>query len=306
MAQKTRDERLAEVHQRALTEFDRVQAAVRDLRMQCLQARRFYSSSGAQWEGPLGDQFENKPRFEVNKVHLSLIRIFSEYRNNRITVDFTSKDGTADDQLADTCDGLYRADEKASTAEEAYDNAFEEGVGGEFGAWRLRAHYEDEEDEENTKQRVCIEPIFDADSSVFFDLDAKRQDKADAKRAGVITAQTPQGYQDERDDDPVNWPKPIHMHEFDGPRPDVVRAARDGGAAPVQHAAVVAGRARRALRHRKARSHPRADPRPRDDVGRGQRQAVPVPADQPAEGRRGRAAAGPSHPRRPERSLPNS
>jgi hypothetical protein len=81
MAQ-TKDERLTAVRDRSLREFDRVQGAMRDVQLQCLQARRFYSIPGAQWEGPLGDQFDARPRFETNKVHLSVIRIFSEYRNN--------------------------------------------------------------------------------------------------------------------------------------------------------------------------------------------------------------------------------
>lgn len=225
MARPSKEQRLAAIHQEALTEFDNIQSALRDERLQCLQDRRFYSIAGAQWEGPLGEQFENKPKFEVNKIHLAVIRIINEYRNNRITVDFVSKEGKEYDKLADTCDGLYRADEQDSGAEEAYDNAFEEGVAGGFGAWRLRTVYENEEDEEDEKQRIRIEPIFDADSSVFFDLNAKRQDKADAKRCFVITSMTRQAYKDEWGDDPASWPKEVHQHEFDWLTPDVVFVA---------------------------------------------------------------------------------
>jgi len=225
MARPTKEQRLAAIHQEALAEFDNIQSALRDERLQCLQDRRFYSIAGAQWEGPLGEQFENKPKFEVNKIHLAVIRIINEYRNNRITVDFVSKEGKEYDKLADTCDGLYRADEQDSGAEEAYDNAFEEGVAGGFGAWRLRTVYENEEDEEDEKQRIRIEPIFDADSSVFFDLNAKRQDKADAKRCFVITSMTRQAYKDEWGDDPASWPKEVHQYEFDWLTPDVVFVA---------------------------------------------------------------------------------
>jgi hypothetical protein len=225
MARPSKEQRLAAIHQEALAEFDNIQSAMRDERLQCLQDRRFYSIAGAQWEGPLGEQFENKPKFEVNKIHLAVIRIINEYRNNRITVDFVSKEGKEYDKLADTCDGLYRADEQDSGAEEAYDNAFEEGVAGGFGAWRLRTVYENEEDEEDEKQRIRIEPIFDADSSVFFDLNAKRQDKADGKRCFVITSMTRQAYKDEWGDDPASWPKEVHQYEFDWLTPDVVFVA---------------------------------------------------------------------------------
>ena len=222
MARISNDQRLANLHAEAMTQFDDVQTALRDERLQCLQDRRFYSICGAQWEGPLNDQYENKPKFEVNKIMLAVIRIINEYRNNRITVDYVSKDGVENDKLAEVCDGLYRADEQASVADEAYDNAFEEAVGGGIGAWRLRTVYEDEEDSEDDRQRIRIEPIFDADSSVFFDLESKRQDKSDAKFCFVVTSMTRQAYEDTWGDDPASWPKIIHQYEFDWCTPDVV------------------------------------------------------------------------------------
>jgi hypothetical protein len=225
MARMTKEERLTRVHDEALKEFETIQSALRDERLQCLQDRRFYSIAGAQWEGPLGQQFENKPRFEVNKVHLAVIRIINEYRNNRISVNFTSKAGEDRDDLAETCASLYRADEQDSTAEEAYDNAFEEAVGGGFGAWRLRAEYEDDEDEDDERQRIRIEPIFDADASVFFDLNAKRQDKADAKACYVLTAYSRDAYKEQWGDDPASWPKQVHQRAFDWLTPDVVYVA---------------------------------------------------------------------------------
>ena len=221
----TKAERLHNIHQEAITEFDKIQTAMRDERLQCLQDRRFYSVAGSQWEGPLGVQFENKPRLEVNKVHLAVIRIINEYRNNRITVNFVSKEGTESDELADTCSSLYRADEQDSVAEEAYDNAFEEAVGGGFGAWRLRTEYEDEEDADDERQRIRIEPIFDADSSVFFDLQAKRQDKADAKHAFVLSSMTYDAFKAEWGADPASIAKQIHQRMFDWLTPDVVYVA---------------------------------------------------------------------------------
>ena len=222
MARIPNDQRLSMLHSDALAQFNDIQTALRDERLQCLQDRRFYSLCGSQWEGPLADQYENKPKFEVNKIMLAVIRIVNEYRNNRITVDYVSKDGSENDKLADVCDGLYRADEQASVADEAYDNAFEEAVGGGIGAWRLRTVYEDEEDSEDDRQRIRFEPIYDADSSVFFDLNAKRQDKSDAKYCFVVTSMTRESYKEIYRDDPTDWPKIIHQYEFDWATPDVV------------------------------------------------------------------------------------
>ena len=212
------------LHEQAVIDFDRIQSALKDERAQCVQDRRFYSIAGAQWEG-LEEQYANKPRIEINKIHLAVIRIINEYRNNRITVNFVSKDNKDADDLADVCSSLYRADEQNSVADEAYDNAFEEAVGGGYGAWRLRTCYEDEEDEDNDHQRIMIEPIFDADTSVYFDLDAKRQDKADAKYCFVISSMTYDAYQQEYNDDPSSWSKDAITTQYDWCTPDIVYIA---------------------------------------------------------------------------------
>ena len=215
-------QKLRDLHAEALLEFDEIQKASHDVRSECLQDRRFCAVPGAQWEGSLGDQFENKPRFEFNKTHLAVIRIVNEYRNNRITVDFQSRDGSSDDTMADACDGLYRADERSCSANEAYDNAFEEAAQGGIGAWRVRACYEDEDDDENERQRVRMEPIFDADTTVFFDQGAKRQDKSDSKRCWVLIPYSRRAYKDEFDEDPADWPKSHSGQSFDWASGDLV------------------------------------------------------------------------------------
>jgi hypothetical protein len=89
----------------------------------------------------------------------------------------------------------------------------------------LRTVYEDEYDEDNDYQRIRLEPIYDADSTVFFDLDAKRQDKSDARVCYVLTAMTRDAYIAEWNDDPSSWPKEIHQYEFDWATPDMVYVA---------------------------------------------------------------------------------
>jgi hypothetical protein len=225
---KTKDEIWSGVHDEALKRFSQIEGNLRDERMCSLEDRRFYSIAGAQWEGSMFRDWGNKPRIEVNKVHRGVMRIINEYRNNRISVEYIPKDGTEADELAETCNGLYRADEIDSHAEEAMDNAFEEAVGGGFGAWRLRTELEDEyaeDEEEEDYQRIRFEPIFDADSTVFFDLNAKRQDKSDAMFAFVLTAMTPEAYEAEWNDDPASWPKSVYMTQFDWSTQDAVYVA---------------------------------------------------------------------------------
>ena len=224
MSRISKTERLVGVHERSLTGFDRVQSTLRDERLQCLQDRRFYSIAGAMWEGPLGDQYANRPKFEVNKIHLAVIRIFNEYRNNRITAYFLPKNGKKNQNLSDACNDLFRADSQESGAQEAFDNCFEEGTGGGFGAIRLTTQYAEPDDPEDERQVIRMLPVFDADSSVFY-LDAKRQDKSDAKKCWVIWSMTWEGFKEKYGRDPASWPKSIHQYEYDWLTPDVVYVA---------------------------------------------------------------------------------
>ena len=195
-----------EIITQALEDFNRSNDASCEEREQSYEDRRFVNIAGAQYEGDWAKVFENRPKLEVNKIHLSTLRIENEYRNNRITVDFSPrKEGM--DRLAELCDGLFRADEQDSSGEEAKDNAFKEMIDGGYAAMRLRTEYEDEYDEDNEQQRIQFEPIHDADQTVFWDVDAKKRDKSDAKHCWVLHPMSHQAYKEEFGDDPSTWPK---------------------------------------------------------------------------------------------------
>lgn len=223
---KTKEERLREVHERAMRAFDIVYSSQWDIRKKAVEARRFCDIPGAQWDDWLGDQFQNRPRFEVNKIARSVDRIYNEYRNNRITVDFRPKSESSDDEVAEILDDMYRSDEEESGAQEAYDLSFNDGSKGGYGGWRYHTEYEDAEDDDNERQCIRILPITDADTSLFFDADAKRYDKADAKRAWVITGMTRDAYVEEYGDTSVaDFPTIPSDTKFDWVTPDQVFVA---------------------------------------------------------------------------------
>lgn len=226
----SKSEKLARVHARMVKRFDRVWPAQREERIQALSDRRFYIIAGAMWEGSLEQQFENLPKMELNKVAQSIMRIEGEYRQNRMTVRFRPEPGVqrrskAADSAASTANSLYRADARRSAGSEALDNAFIEGVGGGMGGARIRAVAENPEDEEDERQRLCIEPIHDADTRLFFDDNAKLSTKADARWGILITPFSRDAYEEEYDDDPASWPIDITQREFDWSTPDFVFVA---------------------------------------------------------------------------------
>src|SRR6185369_9225454 len=204
------DQAMIDLHAEALEEFDAVYSAQRQVREKCLQARRFCFVPGAQYDDRMRLQFQNKPMMEMNKSHLHVEKIINDLKSNEITVNYKAKDGSEDSITADSLDGMLRADEQASNAEEAYDAATEEAVSGGMGAWRYVTEWEDPTDPDNDHQVIRVKPIFDADQSVYFDLGAKRLDKADAKRCWILSSKTPKDFEAEwPDKSPTSWPREI-------------------------------------------------------------------------------------------------
>jgi hypothetical protein len=219
-------ERLQKIHADSLEEFHAIQDALREERKLCLEDRRFAFVAGAQWEDDQA-QFPNVPNLEFNMTAQAIEQIMVDYRENLIDVVFVSKDGALDPELADTCAAIHRADKQDSSAEEAYSNAFEEAVTGGMGAWRVTTAYEDEEnDEEDGPQRIVFEPIYEADRFVFFDLNARKQDKSDARSCYIITPLTRKEYEKKYpDDDTSSWSNDVHCTQFDWAPPDMIYVA---------------------------------------------------------------------------------
>lgn len=211
---------------RALRQFDTIIGYVQEERALALQDRRFAFIAGAQWENEWYDQFANSIMVEINKTAAGLDKIVNDYRANRVTVNFRPTDDKASEDTADMLDGRFRADAYASKAQQAFDNAFEEGAAGGYGAWRLTNELEDEYDTDNDQQRICFRAIVDADQSVFWDPNAKLYDKSDAKYCFVITAMSPEAFKEEYGADRyASWPDEIWKAYYDWYTPDVVRIA---------------------------------------------------------------------------------
>ena len=213
------------LHTKFLTAFDTSAMPAQDNREQALQARRFAFIPGAQWEGAGWDEFsENMIRVQVNKTRKGLRKIINDYRANRVAVDFRPVDD-GDEETAETLDGLFRADAYRSRAGTAFDNAFEEGVSGGLGAWRLCNDYEDAHDPDNDHQVINIEPIVDADQSVYFDPNSKNYDKSDAKWGCLIEAFSRQAFEDEFGEaNASDWPQGVpRPFAYDWFTPDIVR-----------------------------------------------------------------------------------
>lgn len=219
-------EAMQEILDEALERFDSVATPQIEIRAKALEARRFVSIPGAQWEG--WDQLwpEDAPKPEVDKITKSLEKIETDYRENRLTVDYIPVGSDGDDETADTLDGMHRADSHDFKAQQARDNAFMEGIRGGFGAWRLTTDYADPYDRESDAQRV--NPgfvIVDADQSVYFDGNSRLYDGSDAMWAFIVTADTRLAAERKWGKDRCDWPTINRRWSFDWFRPDLVYTA---------------------------------------------------------------------------------
>jgi hypothetical protein len=220
-APKTKD--LSAVHKRAMSRFEAAVIPQMEIREHAIQCRRFVSVPGAMWEGPWGEQFENTPRPEIDKISKGLDKLIRDYRENRIVPDFRPAKGKGSQETADTLDAMHRADSHRSGAQEARDIAVEEAFAGGFGAYRLKNELEDEYDKENDAQRINPAfPIVDADQRVFFDPNSKRYDKKDARYAFVLTAVARECFEEDHPEAAVSWPEGVRRINWDMFTPDMV------------------------------------------------------------------------------------
>jgi hypothetical protein len=212
------------IFERAIRSFHATYDAHAEEREQCVRDRRFCWVRGAQWEGFLDAQWENRPRIEVNKAQMSVTRINNEYKSNRISATFVPADGSDDDETIDDLNSLYRADRQANGTGYV-DNSFIDAISGGIGGWRLRTEYKDESDPDSDEKVIRFEYIPDADKRLFFNLGAVRQDKSDATEGWILTALPKIEYQDRYNDVPDSWPVNDYATVFDWCSHDVVYIA---------------------------------------------------------------------------------
>lgn len=202
MPRKSKAERLSEVHQIALQRFDEAWQATKDDRELARLSRRFVNIRGASWDWDAEGQFQNRMRLEIDHVSGAVEKIRNEFRKNAISASFVPKDGRDADALSDACAGRYRADTQDARGLAARKHAFDCAVEGGFAGLRLRTEYE-----YGDAMRICLEPINDPEATLFFDANAKLQDKSDAEFAFLIQPMTREAFEDEYGDDaPSSWP----------------------------------------------------------------------------------------------------
>lgn len=191
-------------HTRALCDFEKCYGGTQQMRREMIEVTRFVRIPKAQWEGSTtagfefgGDRFDNYPRFTLNKVAKEIKRLVGEYRRNRIATKFRPADATSSEELADKLNGKLRADMNETQGGEGLDNAYDEGLAGGMGAFRLDAPLVDEFDPGNNDRRIGFYPVYDAVSCVFFDPNSKNYDRSDSMWCMELFAMSKDAFEEE-------------------------------------------------------------------------------------------------------------
>ncbi len=119
-------------------------------------------------------------------------QIISDIKSNPTQVDFEPDDET-DPNGAEIADGMYRTDMRNNIAIEARETATTETIVCGFGAWELQTEYKSRRAGDD-RQVIRRQPLNEANNTVFWDPNAKLQDKSDADWVSILVPYSGDGY----------------------------------------------------------------------------------------------------------------
>lgn len=200
------EERLQMMLRQAETDWN----AQLDQRDRADEDMRFVSVPGAQWENFLTDSWGGngtRPRFQYDRLAEAVHRFMAEWSMNPAEIRFRPDDGKSSEDDAALLDGLYRRDKRRAMGDFAIYNAVRDAATCGFGGYRYVTQWADETEKHKV---VAIEPIYGAPTSVCWDSNARRMDKADAKRCTLLHEYTFDAFE-------AKWPdaSPVSVYQMD-------------------------------------------------------------------------------------------
>lgn len=163
-----------------------------------------------QWDDNLLGESTLSYRGQFDILRKAGRQILTDLATNPIQIDFRPK-ATSRDDGADLMDGLYLSDDRRNDSIEAYSMSQQEAVVCGIGAWEIFSEYESNMiGDEN--QVITRQWLPEANNNVFWDPNAKKQDKSDAKYVSILEGYTEDGYKD-------------LVEELTGERPEVTEGS---------------------------------------------------------------------------------
>lgn len=166
----------------------------------------------SQWDDSVAQdaQTEFRGTFDIIKARRN--RILGELWSNPVDVRFKPKDG-AEDDAAETLTGMYRTDTLAG--DESINTAVQDQIDAGYGAFRFVTTYESKFDDLNNNQVIRLEPINEANNVLYWDDNAKRKDKSDARWAMLLTSFTQKGWEQYCEENGIDWEEGVKPASFE-------------------------------------------------------------------------------------------
>ena len=195
-----RDE--AEILTRMRKRFDRCVSAESEMRKRMLDDIKF--KAGEQWPSDViaNRSADRRPMLTINKIPTFVHQITNDQRQNRPGINVNAVGDKGDPEAAKMYRGMIRAIERDSSADIAYDTAFDAAASAGIGYWRILTDYESDD---TFDQIIHIRRIRNQ-FTVYLDPDRIEPDGADA-RFGFVTEMIPRDEFESHypDADPVQW-----------------------------------------------------------------------------------------------------
>lgn len=147
-----------------------------------------------QWDDTLLDQSTLQYRGEFDVIKKGARDIISQLRLNEVQVDFKPEDSQRED-ASEILDGIYRSEANKNSSQESFNVARAEKVICGVGHWELIQKYETTLLGDD-RQKIERRPINESVNKVFWDPNAKRIDKSDAKYCSVLEMYSSDAYDD--------------------------------------------------------------------------------------------------------------
>jgi hypothetical protein len=167
----------AKLIEQARKRFRTATDAVRDIRLEAADDRRF--RKGDQWPESIrrAREADDRPCLTINKIPQFEQQVTNEQRQNRPSIKVHPVDDKADPETAKVFQGLIRNIEVTSSADTARDTAFENAVRGSYGYYRIVTEYASDD---SFNQEIRVKRIRDADT-VLLDPNHEESDGSDAE-----------------------------------------------------------------------------------------------------------------------------
>ncbi len=200
------DQETREIFNEAFQRFEDLSGSEleKDNRDQANEDIRFVNEPGGMWDDYASDNWQGRPKFEVNQIQPMINVVIGSQRESDFTSRVIPLGSGATKKMADIFNGLVRSINTLSNFDDCRDNAFRESVTCGFGGWYVTTEWNESDP---WIQDIVVKPIRSAVNSVYWDPGSTMECNEDANYCFVCEWMTETDFKAAYPDaSPINMP----------------------------------------------------------------------------------------------------